>query len=137
MKGQKTTTVIVRHANGKYLGVSRKYDHNSFGFAGGKCDDGEESARCAVRELEEETGLHATSMNLLDIREYVNKTVDPPTLDTVYCYRINTYKGELLSNEELIARGEGILKWVDKEELLKGAFGDYNEAIFTDLNGKI
>lgn len=129
----KTTSVIVRREDGFFLGVSRKNDHTSFGFAGGKCEGDETSIQCAVRELEEETGLHATSMNLLDIRDYDNRTVEPVSHDTVYCYRINSYTGELHSNEELIAKGEGILRWVTAETLKQGAFGDYNREILRKI----
>lgn len=132
MKEQKTTVVIVKGKGNTFLGVSRKTDHNSWGFGGGKCDDGEAAYECAARELTEETGLVATSLKFMDVRAYVNKTVEPPTLDTVFCYLVDKYDGELLSNEELLARGEAPIKWVTPEELKAGVFGDYNEKILAE-----
>lgn len=130
MKKLKTTSVILPFANGLFLGVSRKYDHNDFGFAGGKCEEGESSIQCAVRETKEETGIEITSMNLIDIREYVNKTVEPHTLDTVYCYVVNECRVfNMMTPEELIEKGEGVTKGVTREELIAGSFGDYNEQI--------
>lgn len=133
MKKLKTTSVIVEGANRTFLGVSRKYDHNSFGFAGGKCEYGESPIQCAFRELKEETGLIAHALHLVDTRDYMNLTVEPNTLDTVYCYLVNSYEGSLYTNEYLIEQGEGILKWVTADELKAGAFGDYNEAILAKL----
>lgn len=131
MKKLKTTSVVIydKHLE-RFLGVSRKDNYNSFGFAGGKKEETDENIiQCAARELREETGLDPISMNLIDIRDYVNRDINPPTLDTVYLFVIRSYKGTLHSNEELKKRGEGILKWVTEEELLEGAFGDYNAKV--------
>lgn len=125
MEKRKTTAAIVyNHETGLFLGVSRKNNHNSFSFGGGKCDGEETTIQCAVRELEEETGLKAKSMNLIDVTEHINRDSDPPRLDECWTYAIRSYEGELLSNEELLSRGEGILKWVTAEELGEGAFGE-------------
>lgn len=131
VKKLKTTSIVIydKHLE-RFLGVSRKDNHNSFGFAGGKKEETDENIiQCAARELREETGLDPISMNMIDIREYVNRDVNPPTLDTVYLFVIRSYRGTLHSNEELKKRGEGILKWVTEEELLAGAFGDYNAEV--------
>lgn len=133
MKEQVTTVVILEGENDQFLGVARKDNHNSWGFAGGKCENGEEPYACARRELAEETGVLATYMELRDIREYVNKTVNPPTLDTVYCYVVISCEGDITPNEELIARGEAPVKWVTPDELRAGVFGDYNEALLNKL----
>lgn len=127
MEPRKTTSVIIPLADGKFLGVSRKYDHNSFGFAGGKCEGDESSIRCAYRETLEETGFRIINMNLIDVREYLNR--DDNVLDMVYCFVVRLVQGYPHTNEELLERGEGIIKAITREELLAGAFGDYNVEI--------
>ena len=130
IKKLNTTTVIVRNAEGEFLGVSRKDNYNLWGFAGGKCEKKESPEDCAKRELLEETGLVAEEMKFIDTRIYNNTYNRPRTIDTVYCYEITKYSGELLSEEQLKERGEGMIKWVGMSELLVGAFGNYNRAIF-------
>lgn len=129
----KSVTVIVKSTNGKYLGVSRKNDYEDFGFAGGKVEKDETPQIAAFRELREETGLKVKKISLADVRTYVNKTKNPPIVEEVYCYLVTPF-GDLKSNEELMAEGEGIIKWVDKEILVKGSFGDYNKAIIEALD---
>jgi 8-oxo-dGTP diphosphatase len=131
MKRLNTTSVIVRNTEGKYLGVSRKDNYTSFGFAGGKCEKikrgvEETPEACAIRELKEETGLTALELKLIDVREYVNQCSRPQTLDTVYCYEVVKYEGKLHTEEYLKEKGEGMLRWVTDYELCAGAFGDYN-----------
>lgn len=133
MKKQITTAVIVEGRDGKFLGVSRKYDYNSWGFGGGKCNVGESPVQCAFRELKEETGLSAISLFCVDVRDYVNKTVEPNTLDEVHCFVVTSFHGNLHSEDYLIEHGEGMVKWVTVEELKAGAFGDYNVEILKKL----
>jgi 8-oxo-dGTP pyrophosphatase MutT (NUDIX family) len=139
MHRRKTTAVIVEGDGGKFLGVARKNNHHSWGFGGGKCEKGESTILCAVRELEEETGLHATSMNLLDVRDYDYIIDSPEELvvhqDEVWLYRVNSYTGDILSNEELLEKGEAPVKWCTPEELVEGFFGDYNKAILEKVYG--
>jgi 8-oxo-dGTP pyrophosphatase MutT (NUDIX family) len=135
MNRLKTTSVIYRREDGFFLGVSRKYDYTSFGFAGGKCEEGESTIQCAVREFKEETGLEITSMNLKDVRDYDNKTVNPTSHDEVWCYVVRSFKGDFLNTEELIAKGEGITAWVLPDDLIAGAFGDYNKEILEKIYG--
>lgn len=70
------------------------------------------------------TGLKIVSMNLIDVTEHVDNYSNPATLNECWTYAVRTYKGELKSNAELITEGEGILKWIDAQELSKGAFGE-------------
>ena len=135
---RKTTAIIVENG-GKFLGVARKTNHNSWGFGGGKCEPGESTIQCAVRELEEETGLRPTSMNLLDVRDYDYIEDSPEAMivhaDEVWLYRVNSYTGTILSNEELLERGEAPVKWCTAEELVAGFFGDYNKAVLEKIYG--
>jgi len=126
MKKQDTTAVIIPHpvTPDLFLGVSRKYDYNSFGFAGGKCDVYENPYDCARRETSEETGFHVTHMEFLGNLEHVNDTVNPNTLDNCYFYVTTGLVGCQYDNDYLISKGEGVLKWVTEEELFNGAFGE-------------
>lgn len=134
-KQLKTTTVIVRNEEGKFLGVTRKDNYNLWGFAGGKCEKNESGEDCAKRELLEETGLVAEEMKHIDDRMYVNNYNRPKTIDAVSCYEVTKYSGELLSEEELKERGEGLVRWVSMEPLIVGAFADYSTAILKQYYG--
>lgn len=128
----RTTVLIVEGTDGTFLGVSRKNNWNDWGFPGGKSDEGEFITSCALRELKEETGLIALHMDLMDVRDYDNKTVDPVSHDEVWLYRVTKYDGELIPNGDLILRGEGITKWITTRELLLGSFNDYNRQILME-----
>jgi 8-oxo-dGTP pyrophosphatase MutT (NUDIX family) len=112
-----------------------KNDYNSWGFSGGKSNEGEFITTAAAREFEEETGLRALYMDLIDVRDYDNKTVTPVSEDEVWLYKVTKYEGTIRADEESIALGEGLVKWATVEELVAGAFGDYNRAIFKELYG--
>lgn len=135
MNKPKTVSIIIEGDGGKFLGVSRKYDHNDWGFPGGKCDGDELPIDAARRELQEETGLNLIATELVDIRDYWNKTCEPPILENVWCYKVVLYDGEIESDDSLLERGEGRVKWVTPEELMKGSFGDYNKEILNKLYG--
>lgn len=113
-----TAVIIYDPTTALYLGVSRRNDHDSFSFAGGKCEEGESTIQCAVRETEEETGVRIKSMNLIDVYEHQVGDV----IHKCWTYAVRTYEGKFTPNEELIAKGEGILKWVTPQTLYDGAF---------------
>jgi|SRR6476661_5957490 len=130
-----TTVMIIKGDSGMYLATSRKYDHSLFSCPGGKVEEGETVEESLARELKEETGLDLVRSVLVDVRTYFNKQKTPPLKELVYCY-IVIAKGRLSTNEELLARGEGVVKWVTLKELLNGAFADYYEKLAVDLNLK-
>jgi 8-oxo-dGTP pyrophosphatase MutT (NUDIX family) len=113
-------SIILINDEGKILGVSRKNDHNDFGFCGGKVDpeDNFDLVKAAIRETKEETGL--------DIFD----------LEIVYCTFLGSrmqwtflakYKGEIHTEEP------HAVKWIDKEILAKGSFAKYNFEVFKSL----
>lgn len=116
--------LVVRRGD-LFLGVSRKNDFNSFGLPAGKCEESELPIDAARRELKEETGLTLDSATLLDEGQWGDRYI--------YCF-LAEVSGELLDENSLIQRGEGVARWVDPEVLLKGEFGAYNGYIFSSYN---
>ena len=133
-KAKKTTCIIIKNIDGKYLATSRKDNYELFGLPGGQVEKGETPEEGAIRELKEETGLDVVHIELADKRIYRNTiTRNPPVNEMVHCY-IVVAKGQIFSDKEAKKRGEGIVRWITLKELLDGTFHDYNRAIARDLN---
>lgn len=60
-----TSVVLVRNHRTEVLLVQQNYGHRFFGLPGGKIESGEDPLSAAIRELYEETGLHAASATLI------------------------------------------------------------------------
>lgn len=120
------STVLVFNRQGKILAVSRKEDKNDFGLVGGKTDYNETVIHSAIRELKEETGL---DIKECDLKEVFNR-IDEPYVVICYLAKIDSLKGEILTNEK------GVVKWVDPKEIFLGCFGKYNYNLLNHLNYK-
>lgn len=115
----KSAVVLVFSQDGRVLAVSRKDNPNDFGLPGGKLEDGESEVEGANRELEEETGLQAFSL----------QRVFADYFDDGFCTCfIAKVFGEISTKES------GVVKWVEPVELIKGSFGSYNEKLFASLD---
>ena len=108
--------ILVQHTDGTYL-LTKRYMRKDIcpglwePSAGGSAKQGEGPEECAVRELFEETGLKADSM------EFINKTVSDKNRSIYYSYLavVNCDKDSVVLQE-----GETTeYKWVDKKGLLE------------------
>lgn len=112
--------VVLINQEGLVLGVSRKDNHEDFGFPGGKCEliDDNNPKFTAIRECKEETGLYIKNLELIfAIHKHGNMG---------FTY-LAEYTGEINHNES------HIVKWVSFETLTKGSFGRYNELVGESL----
>lgn len=107
-----------------FLGVSRKTNKSDFGLAGGKMESKETFRDALDREVKEETGVTITSAKPIFKRYNIDKGVR--YLVTTFLCEVDTFD---FSSEE-----EGIVKWVTKDDLQSGSFGNYNKKMFEALS---
>ena len=104
--------LVVR--DGRVLLVHRpKYD--DWSFPKGKCDEGETDEACAVREVEEETGLRCELQDEVGETSYRDARGRPKT---VRYWRMRAVAGEFVPHDEvdeirweLPERAAGLLSW--------------------------
>lgn len=117
MADKKSKAVVMIYLkDGKVLGVSRKDNPNSFGLIGGKVDDTDLSDTDAMkRECLEECGLVIRSMEKIGMR------------GNIAVFLTYVASGEIKTTES------GVVKFIDWNELYKGAFIEENKDIFKIL----
>lgn len=117
-------SLVLVKSGDKFLGVSRKDNHNDIGLPGGKRNPGESFKDCAIREVMEETG-------------YVVKLISCTPYDDIDLgYRCLTYLAEF---ETTIVGDKGpgetgLVGFFDKQDFLDGSFGRYNADMFKHFN---
>lgn len=105
--------LIVPDTTGRVLVLQRAADSTDGGrwcLPGGKIDYGDTVEQAAIRELREETGLHATDLRFLFFQDSL-----PPTPRRMHC--INLYfrcgvEGNVVLNDESVAAA-----WIGPEDL--------------------
>jgi len=109
-----------------FLGISRKTDHTDFGLPGGKVDPDETKKVAAHRELLEETGIEADRLYEVFTQTCVGEEN----------FNVTTYLCALpahIQPDTVKSKENSVLKWLTKQELLQGSFGDYNRQLFDHL----
>lgn len=107
--------VLVKHIDGSYLLMQRDFNKETFpgkyeASAGGSSLKGETPIECAFRELKEETGIIATSLE--EIYHIVNE--ENQRIYHGYLCIVDCDKDSIILQE-----GETIsYKWMEKEEFL-------------------
>ena len=129
----KASCVLLRRDDGKILAVSRKDDPEDFGLPGGKQEESESPMQCALRELAEETGYVVEDVKFLfgGVCKGGSDGVD---------YWTTTYTADYEGAEIEREVGEeetGVVKWVEPEVFLQGAFAEYNQRLFDVLGIEI
>lgn len=109
---QKTSLIYVEQ-DGKYLmlhRVSKKNDpnHDKWIGVGGKFEPGEGAEMCARREMYEETGLTALT---LEYRGIVDFYCDVATDEEMHLFTCKDFSGLLRPCDE------GVLEWVEKSRV--------------------
>ncbi len=134
MKTQRTgvakraVCLVIRHSDGRYLGVTRRHTTNDWGLVGGKVEEGETDVQAMVREAFEEAGLMLDPEFLVVVFELVDGDFMAVAFE---------YQGALPSDfsREPRLNGEGsLVGLVGREALLTGTFAVYNRALFAHLD---
>jgi 8-oxo-dGTP pyrophosphatase MutT (NUDIX family) len=116
-----SVTIYIPGPDGLVLAVSRRGQPTQFGLPGGKVDPGETFVEAAVRELKEETGLTMEDPSL------IYSDICPGEVT----YRNHVFQGKI--SGEIVAEEGLVVKYVTRETLMAGPFGDYNTRFFRHL----
>lgn len=106
--------ILVRHTDGDYLLMQRDFRKPNFGgffeaTGAGSALKGEDKLACAKRELREETGIEAVSLE--EIGQYTSH-------DTIYCIFLCVTDCEKTSVR--LQEGETVsYKWVHEQEFIE------------------
>ncbi|MBQ8204149.1 MAG: 8-oxo-dGTP diphosphatase [Clostridia bacterium] len=110
----RNTTLCHIERDGKYLmlhRIKKKNDlnQNKWVGIGGKFEDKESPEQCNAREVFEETGL---TLKSADYRGIVTFVSDKWETEYMHLFVSKSFEGEIKECDE------GVLRWIDKEELL-------------------
>jgi 8-oxo-dGTP diphosphatase len=89
--------------------------YDDWSFPKGKCDDGESDETCALREVEEETGLRCELLEEIGATSYIDGKGRPKT---VRYWRMQPVNGDFVPHDEVDEirwetpdRAAGLLTW--------------------------
>ena len=105
--------ILVRHTDGDYLLMQRDFAKSNYGgfyeaTAGGSALKGEDKRSCAHRELREETGIEAVSLE--EIGQYTSR-------DTIYVHYLCITDCD--KSSVLLQKGETIsYKWISEADFV-------------------
>lgn len=109
-------SVIVVDGDGRVL-LQRRRDNGTWGYAGGSVEPGEDVERAAARELLEETGLTALTLELFGVFSGERMHYVYPNGDEVYnvdvVYLCRRWEGELIPQPEEVDE----LRWFSPEDI--------------------
>lgn len=111
----RNTTLCHIEKDGKYLMLHRIKKENDLNQdkwvgIGGKFEDKESPEECNLREVYEETGLRLLNYRYCGIVTFVS---DKWETEYMHIFHSDFYEGEIKECDE------GVLEWIDKQELLK------------------
>lgn len=119
---KRSVQAVILNGNNEILCVSRKDNHNDFGFPGGSVEEFDNTLEDALkREIFEETGLNVnmeTSIMVFSMFKGNNMG---------YTYLIKDWEGILNSEEP------HIIKWSNYQTVLDGKFGIWNKLVLESL----
>lgn len=125
--------VYIVNKDGKVLAVSRPDDQTKFGLPGGKVEPGESDLWAAKREFKEETGINLSWLSLVktyeatdDFEYWTTCYMYYPAYDNPSDWVLNPRPSET-----------GLVKWIDRSELLQGPFANFNRKLFARIDSKI
>ena len=121
---------LVRNREGQYLLI---YRHELWDLPKGKQEPGETIETCALREVEEETGLHELQLGrLICITHHTYQLFGQKILKHTYWYAMSDDREEPLlpQLEEDISQAE----WVEKERLPEYLEGTYPSIVEVFVN---
>lgn len=126
MKKLQISVGIIRNAEGEIYITQRAADAhmaNKWEFPGGKIEEGESAEDAVVRELQEEVGITATSLQQFDKLEYQF----PDRHITLWFWLIDGWEGEPWGKEGQPGR------WVAQQNLVVDEFPPANAPVIEKL----
>lgn len=123
------TVLCLVQSENKYLLQNRvKEDWNGFALPGGHIEAGESIVDAVIREMKEETGLTIKNPKLCGVKQF---PIEEGRY-IVFLFLADEFEGELCSSEE------GIMHWVDKDEIPNlNTVDDFQELIDVMLDEKL
>ncbi|WP_052283028.1 8-oxo-dGTP diphosphatase MutT [Kluyvera genomosp. 1] len=128
MKKLQISVGIIRNAEGEIYITQRAADAhmaNKWEFPGGKIEEGESAEQAVVRELQEEVGITATSLQQFDKLEYQF----PDRHITLWFWLVEGWEGEPWGKEGQPGR------WIAQQNLVVDEFPPANAPIIEKLIG--